>query len=177
MDEIIKSSKEASISKEETEQTVDRTVSYFHKGSTVPLLGITYRNVIDSAEKYINALAIIDKFKNIRKTYKEYLNDVNEISLGLLALNMNKGDVIGIWSPNCYEWALVQMAAAKAGLILVAINPALRVAEVSYILKQSQTKVLVIPESFKTQNYYEMMCEIVSEIRQTKQEQKVQSKA
>jgi len=79
---------------------------------------------------------------DIRWTYAEYRERVNAVAHGLMALGLNKGDHIAIWAANLPEWPLIQLAAAKIGLVLVTINPILRAAEVEYILKQGDVAAL-----------------------------------
>src|SRR5438067_9862339 len=79
---------------------------------------------------------------DIRWTYQDYRERANTVAKGLMALGLNKGDHIAVWAANLPEWPLLQMAAAKAGLVLVTINPVLRAAEVEYILKQGDIRAL-----------------------------------
>ena len=79
---------------------------------------------------------------DIRWTYAEYRERVNAVARGLMALGLNKGDHIAIWAANLPEWPLIQLAAAKIGLVLVTINPILRAPEVEYILKQGDVVAL-----------------------------------
>ena len=79
---------------------------------------------------------------NIRWTYQEYQERTNQIAKGLLALGLGKGDHIAVLAANVPEWPLLMMAAAKAGLVLVTVNPVLREAEIEYILKQGDVQVL-----------------------------------
>src|SRR5437764_13990842 len=79
---------------------------------------------------------------DIRWTYAEYRERANGVARGLMALGLNKGDHIAVWAANLPEWPLLQMAAAKAGLVLVTVNPLLRAAEVEYILKQGDVRAL-----------------------------------
>src|SRR5205807_10166242 len=79
---------------------------------------------------------------DIRWTYAEYRERVNAVARGLMALGLNKGDHIAIWAANLPEWPLIQLAAAKIGLVLVTINPILRASEVEYILKQGEVVAL-----------------------------------
>src|SRR3989475_5474516 len=79
---------------------------------------------------------------NIRWTYQEYRERVNTIARGLLALGLNKGDHIAVWAVNLPEWPLLELAAFKAGLVLITINPVLRAHEVEYILKQGDVTAL-----------------------------------
>src|SRR5260370_2032547 len=79
---------------------------------------------------------------DIRWTYKKYRERVNAVARGLMALGLNKGDHIAIWAANLPEWPLLELAAAKAGLVLVTINPVLRTREVEYILEQGDVAAL-----------------------------------
>src|SRR5436309_10875704 len=79
---------------------------------------------------------------NLRWTYQEYRERANQVARGLMALGLNKGDHIAVWAVNLPEWLLLEMAAAKAGLVLVTVNPVLRAQEVKYILKQGDVQAL-----------------------------------
>ena len=83
---------------------------------------------------------------------------------GLLALGLQPGDRIGIWSPNNAEWLLTMFAAAKAGLILVSLNPAYRIAEIEYCLTKVGCRALVVAERFRTSDYIAMLRELVPEV-------------
>src|SRR6184192_3681351 len=116
----------------------------------IPLLEISIGDLLDRrAEEIPTQEAIVyscyPEFGgafDIRLTYHEYWERVNAIARGLLALGLNKGDHIAVWAANLPEWPLLEMAAAKAGLVLVTINPVLRAAEVEYILKQGDIRAL-----------------------------------
>src|SRR5689334_8053419 len=86
------------------------------------------------------------------------------MAAGLLALGLEVGDRVGIWSPNCAEWVLTQFAAAKAGLILVTINPAYRLGELEYTLNKVGVKALVCGERYKTSDYVAMVEELAPEL-------------
>ena len=91
---------------------------------------------------------------------------VNELAKALISAGLKKGDRLGIWSSNNAEWLLTQYAAAKAGVILVTINPAYRSHELEYVLGQSGCKGLVFQNQFKTSDYESMICEIMPEIKE-----------
>src|SRR5947209_3381221 len=115
-----------------------------------PLLEITIGDLLDCrAEELPTQEAIVyscyPEFGgalDIRWTYAEYRERANAVARGLMALGLNKGDHIAVWAANLPEWPLLQMAAAKAGLVLVTINPVLRAAEVEYILKQGNVRAI-----------------------------------
>ncbi|MCQ3812319.1 MAG: AMP-binding protein [Acidimicrobiia bacterium] len=104
--------------------------------------------------------ALVSVEQGLRFTYREFAAAVDEVAAGLIALDVQVGDRVGIWSPNCAEWVLVQYATARIGAILVTINPAYRVAELEYVLNQSGTSVLVAAESFSHSDYRGMIEEV-----------------
>src|SRR4051794_15859425 len=104
--------------------------------------------------------ALVEVATGRRWTYAELDADVDALARGLLALGIEKGDRVGIWAPNCAEWAIVQFATAKVGAILVNINPAYRTHEVEYALRQSGVKLLVSAPAFKTSDYHAMIDEV-----------------
>lgn len=100
----------------------------------------------------------------VRKTYAEFDEEVDGIAAGFLSLGLQKGDRVGIWSPNRYEWVLTQFATARAGLILVCINPAYRVGELEYALNKVSCKALVLAPRFKDSHYINMIVELAPEL-------------
>ena len=101
--------------------------------------------------------ALVSVEQGVRWTYREFAAAVDEVAAGLMVLGVQAGDRVGIWSPNCAEWVLVQYATARIGAILVTINPAYRVAELEYALNQSGISVLVTAESFTHSDYRGMV--------------------
>ena len=101
--------------------------------------------------------AMVEVASGRRWTYAELDRDVDALARGLIAAGIAKGDRVGIWSPNCAEWTLVQYATAKAGAILVNVNPAYRTHELAYALNQSGVKLLVSATEFKTSDYRSMV--------------------
>jgi len=137
------------------------TLSYGHGTSSIPLLGETIgANFRRVAARYPDAEVLVDAPTGRRWTYAEFDADTDELAAGLIAAGLAAGDRIGIWAPNCAEWVQLQYATAKAGLILVNINPAYRSHEVSYALRQSGVLWLISAESFKTSNYRAMIDEV-----------------
>jgi fatty-acyl-CoA synthase len=136
-------------------------LAYASGASTVPLSGRTIGADLDaSVARHGDGDALIVPFQDVRLTYREFAAAVDRAARGLLALGLERGDRLGIWSPNGAEWVLVQYATAKAGVILVTINPAYRTHEVGYALRQSGCRVLVAAESFKTSDYRAMIDEV-----------------
>ncbi len=141
------------------------TQSYVHGASDVPLIGDTIGVHFDkAAERWSERDALIARHQNIRWSYGELKSRVDAFAAGLLALGLSPGDRVGIWSPNNAEWAITQFATAKAGLILVNINPAYRLTELDYALNKVGCKALVTADSFKTSDYVGMLRELAPEI-------------
>ncbi len=108
--------------------------------------------------------ALVVRHQGIRWTYADLKKQVDDFAAGLLAVGLRPGDRIGIWSPNNAEWVVTQFATAKAGLILVTINPAYRLAELEYSLNKVGCKALITAATFKTSNYIDILMELAPEI-------------
>ncbi len=140
-------------------------LSYVRGTSEPPLFELTISQALDSAAlRWGDIEALVSVHQGIRWTYAELRARADVLAAGLIALGLERGDRIGIWSPNCAEWTATQFAAARAGLILVNINPAYRLSEVEYTLNKVGVKVLVAPERFKTSEYAEMIEALAPEI-------------
>ncbi len=141
------------------------TQSYSHGVSATPLIGETIGVHFDKAAERFGARdALIVRQQNIRWTYGELKAKVDAFAAGLLALGLAPGERVGIWSPNNAEWVITQFATAKAGLILVNINPAYRLSELDYALNKVGCKALITADSFKTSDYVGMLRELAPEI-------------
>ena len=133
-------------------------LSYSHGTSPHPLLGETIgANLRRVAAGHGGREALVDVPSGRRWTYAELDADTDTLARGLIAAGMKAGDRVGIWAPNGPEWVLLQYATAKAGVILVNINPAYRSHELGYVLRQSGVRLLVSAESFKTSDYRAMV--------------------
>src|SRR6266480_7577268 len=140
-----------------TEQAEKRW-SYASGTSDTPLLGLTIGDLFDqTVELYPDQPALISPQQQIRLTYRTLQEQVNRCAKGLMQLGLQKGERVGIWSPNRSEWCISQFATSKLGLILVNINPSYRLHELEYVLKQSECTALIISPEFKTSNYTEMV--------------------
>ena len=132
--------------------------AYTHGASSVALLGETIdENLKKTVDKYADQEALICSHQNYRATYKEFYDQVVEVAKGLIALGVKRGERVGVWSPNCYQWTLLQYATAKIGVILVNINPAYRTSELIYVINQSGLSVMFSALQFKSSNYKKMM--------------------
>jgi len=146
-------------------------LSYSHGTSPIPLLGETIgENLRRTVERVGDHEALVVRHQGYRATYKEFWEQTGLAARGLLARGVRKGDRVGIWSPNRYEWVVIQYATARIGAILVNINPAYKTAELEYALNQSGTSILILARAFRTADYVAMLNEVrdrCPELRQT----------
>jgi fatty-acyl-CoA synthase len=139
--------------------------SYVHGASAAPLIGDTIGVLFDRiVERFAERDALIVRHQQVRWTYRELKERVDTFAAGLLALGLKRGDRIGVWSPNNAEWVITQFATAKAGLILVNINPAYRLTELEYALNKAGCVALITATRFKTSNYIGMLRELAPEL-------------
>jgi len=143
----------------------DRAGSYVCGVADAPLLGSTIGQSLDLAvSRWANREALVSPSHNVRWTWKEFAERVDALAAGFLALGLERGARIGIWSLNRPEWTLTQFAAAKAGLILVTINPAYRLSELEFALAKVGCTAIVTATAFKTSNYMEMINTLIPEL-------------
>lgn len=136
-------------------------LSYDAGPTDTPILEETIgANFERTVAAYPDTLALVDRGQGLRYTYAELNAEVDLIARGLLARGIEKGDRVGIWSPNCAQWIVTQLATAKIGAILVNVNPAYRVHELAYALNQSGMRMLISATSFKTSDYAAMIEEV-----------------
>ena len=127
----------------------------------VPLLRETIgANLEATALRWPDREALVVPHQDVRMTYRDFNEAVDRLAMGLLDEGLNTGDRLGIWSPNRFEWVLLQYATAKVGVILVNINPAYRTSELVYALNQSGCRMLVSAPTFKTSDYRAMVAEV-----------------
>lgn len=139
--------------------------SYVHGASSQPLIGETIGRHFDHiAGRFPDRPALVVRHQNVRLSYAELKQRVDTVAAGLIALGLKPGDRIGIWSPNNLEWVLTQFATAKAGLILVNINPAYRSHELEYAVNKVGCAALILSPALKTSNYLDILREIAPEL-------------
>jgi fatty-acyl-CoA synthase len=139
--------------------------SYAHGVAAQPLIGRTIGDFLDEvAERFADNEALVSVFENRRLTYAAFRREVDRCAQALMALGVEKGDRVGIWSTNCAAWVVVQFATAKLGAILVNINPAYRLYELEFALRQSECKVLISGERFKDDEYAPILQELIPEL-------------
>jgi fatty-acyl-CoA synthase len=140
-------------------------LSYVRGDDAQPLIDDTIGRYFDTlCAANGDRLALVARHQGIRWTYAELKEHVDAFAAGLLALGLAPGDRVGIWAPNCCEWLVTQYATAKAGLILVNINPAYRRSEAEYALNKVGCKVLVTAPQHKANNYIEMLQDLAPEL-------------
>ena len=139
--------------------------SYVHGASDKQLIGQTIGRFFDQAcARHAGREALVVRHQNVRLTYAQLKSRVDALACGLMRLGLAPGERIGIWSQNNMEWALTQFATAKAGLVLVNINPAYRRSELEYALNKVGCRALVLSPAFKTSNYLEMIADLAPEL-------------
>ena len=140
-------------------------LSYVHGASDRPFIGDTIGVHFDRiVERFGERDALIVRHQQIRWSYRELKARVDAFAAGLLSLGLKRGDRLGVWSPNNAEWVVTQFATAKAGLILVNINPAYRLAELEYALNKAGCVALITAAQFKTSDYLAMLRELAPEL-------------
>lgn len=110
---------------------------------------------------------IIYPDRNLRFTYGQFNERVNNLAKGLLAIGIKKGDHVGIWAKNVPDWLTFMFATAKIGAVLVTVNTAYKSHEVEYVLKQSDMRALALIDSFRDVDYLEIMNELVPELKKS----------
>ncbi|KAG7460251.1 hypothetical protein MATL_G00219320 [Megalops atlanticus] len=141
------------------------TTSYVHGTSSLSLLSCTVGQTLRSAvERWPDREAVVFLQDGLRKTFAQFQQDVDQAAAGLLALGLKRGDRLGMWGPNIYEWILFQFATAKAGIILVSVNPAYQLQELEFALRKVQCNAVVCPTQFKMQRYCDMLRQICPEM-------------
>ena len=139
--------------------------SYTCGPQTKPLLAMTIGAAFDRAvERFAEREALVVRHQNLRYTWAQLADEVERCARGLLALGLQPGERVGIWSPNNAQWCITQFATAKIGVVLVNINPAYRLNELEYALKQSGCRWLICADTFKTSDYHAMLHELLPEL-------------
>jgi fatty-acyl-CoA synthase len=137
------------------------SASYAHGPSRVPLLGETIGdNLRRTAARFPDREALVVRSQGFRATYRALWDAVTEVARGLLAMDIQRGDRVGVWSPNRFEWVVLQYATARIGAILVNINPAYKPTELAYVLNQAGVGVLAMSRGFRHNDYVAMLAEV-----------------
>ncbi len=143
----------------------EKKFSYFHRASATPLLNDTLGGALDkAAERWPDREAVVVRDRNIRLTFAELRREADRLAGGLIALGLKPGDRAGLWSPNRIEWILTQYATAKAGLILVNINPGYRAQELEYALNKVECRALISADRYRTTDYIGILRQLAPEL-------------
>src|SRR6266700_18330 len=136
-------------------------LSYVDGAGETPLLGETiFHNLRRTAARFGDRDALVVAHQVRRFTYRALVEECERVARGLVARGVHKGDRVGIWSPNRYEWVITQYATAAIGAILVNINPAYRTSELEYVLNQSGISFLILAAGFRQADYRAMLAEV-----------------
>jgi fatty-acyl-CoA synthase len=139
--------------------------SYDRGSQELPLIEQTIGDFFDAmASRFPDNEALVACHQQLRYSYRELQREANRLASALLGLGLQPGERVGIWSHNNAQWLLTQIATAKAGIVLVNINPAYRLAELEYALNKVGCKALITMTAFKTSNYLEMVQTIAPEL-------------
>jgi fatty-acyl-CoA synthase len=122
------------------------------------------QNLTHTIEAHGHNEALVSRHQGIRWSYEEFGHRVTELAKSLMHAGLEKGDRLGLWSPNYAEWTLVQYATAEIGVILVNLNPSYRTHELEYALNQSGCRWIIAAPEFKTSNYVEMVAEVADRV-------------
>ena len=142
-----------------------RAISYAHATSATPLLNDTIGGCLDkAAQRWPDREAVVVRDQNVRMTFAQLRREAERLAAGLIALGLQPGDRVGLWSPNNIAWVLCQYATAKAGLILVNLNPGYRAAELEYALNKVECRALISADQFKTTHYIRILRELAPEL-------------
>lgn len=134
------------------------STSYVHGAMNMPLVGKTIGQCFDeTVNRFPDKEAVVFLRDGVRKTFGQLKQEVDQMAAGLLAIGLERGDRLGMWGPNIYEWLLTQLACAQAGIIMAQINPAYQAQELQFVLKKIGCKALVCPMAFKTQRFYDIL--------------------
>ena len=132
-------------------ETAGSRLSFVSGSSGQPLLYRTIDGVLKAAvERVPQRAALVVPFQSLRYTFMQFDREVERVARGFAACGLKVGERIGIWAPNCAEWLLTMFAAARAGLVLVNINPAYRTAELEFAVRLAGCRALVYASRFKT---------------------------
>lgn len=141
-------------------------LSYVHGAVDTPLLGQTIgQNFDEASTKYADQLALVSRHQGIRYSYQELRDQVDRVACSLRRLGFRRGDRLALWATNSAEWAVIQYATAKAGIILVTLNPSYRRKELEYSLNKVSCAGLVLISSFKDSDYESMVYDVVPELK------------
>ncbi|XP_044268322.1 medium-chain acyl-CoA ligase ACSF2, mitochondrial isoform X2 [Tribolium madens] len=143
-------------------------LSYKHNLGEEPLRHITIGTLLDeTVSKFGDRKALISRHQKKSLTFSEILNQTDKLAAGFKELGLEKNDRVGLWAPNLIEWYIGKMACARAGLIMVGLNPAYQPPEIEYCINKVGIKAIVCADQFKSQNFYENLATVAPELEKS----------
>jgi len=147
-----------------------KKTSYYYGLPNEPLIALTIGQVLDDAVvKYPEYETLASVHQGLRYTYREFHDICTQVAKGLMGLGIARGENTAIWATSLAEWMIAQFATAKIGATLVTINPAYRVYELEYALRLSESKALLLTDSYKTSDYISMFYQLCPEAKYAKE--------
>src|SRR5699024_12095256 len=132
------------------------------------MLDITLGELLDiQAKAHPGNEAVVYPFEDIRWTYSEFKERVDNLALGMMKMGIKKGDHVSIWATNVPEWILTQFATASIGAVLVTVNTNYKAFELEYLLKQSDSSTLIMTGGFKDSNYIDIIYELCPDLEES----------
>ena len=142
-----------------------QSLSHAQGASTPPLREHTIgQQLAHTVAQHGSREALVVPYQGVRWTWTELAERADAVAAGLLALGLQPGDRVGIWAPNCAEWVLTQFGTARAGLVLVNVNPAYRRSELEYALNKVGCKALVLAPALKSSDYLAIVNDLAPEL-------------
>jgi len=130
----------------------------YTRGEQIPILETTIQQTLaETAARLPDHEAIVARHQNARLSYRQLAGETERVARGLAGLGLQPGDRVGVWATNCVEWVLLQLATARAGLVLVNVNPAYRSHELSFVLRKSRMRALFLREKDQRSNYGQIL--------------------
>ena len=140
-------------------------LSHARGTTTPPLQDCTIGQALDATvARHGDREALVVPHQGVRWTWRQLAQQADAVAAGLLAMGLQPGDRVGIWAPNCAEWVLSQLASARAGLVLVNVNPAYRRSELEYALNKVGCTALVLAPALKTSDYLAIVHDLAPEL-------------
>jgi fatty-acyl-CoA synthase len=132
----------------------------YSRGPDEPLWEMTIGQVLDrTVERWGDSLALVSLHQSERYTWRELCDQADRVARGLWSIGIRPGDRVGLWSTNCVEWVMLHLGCARAGAILVNVNPAYRAHELAFTLRKSRMKALFLWERDSRSEYAQILAE------------------
>ncbi|HMC67433.1 MAG TPA: AMP-binding protein, partial [Gemmataceae bacterium] len=127
--------------------------------------GLTFAEVLaNTVDRFGDHDALVFPWLHCRRSYRDFHTDVQGMARGLLALDVERGEHVGIWATNWPQWVITQFAAGSIGAVLVNINPAYRAHELQYVLNQADITTLLLTDQFKSSHYFDLLVAVCPEL-------------